>query len=104
MSRKSVSGSGFSVFIRRFAVLVITSISVCGQFSGPAVTVGGIGPLDEQTGYFPQPLRVTNPGTTAYPGLRVLIGNLPLDTATNVVRVANAHGTTNKIPFFEYGP
>jgi hypothetical protein len=105
MSRKSVcSRLRLSAIVRKFAVLVFTSISIFGQFAAPTVTVGGIAPLDEQTGYFPQPLRVTNPGTTTYPGLRVLIRDLPLDTATNVVRVANAHGLTNKIPFFEYGP
>ena len=105
MSRKSVRwGQGSSAFVRKFAVLLITCVSVFGQFADPTVTVGGIGPVDEQTGYFPQPLRVTNPGTTTYPGLRVLIRSLPVDTTTNVVRVANAHGLTNKIPFFEYGP
>jgi hypothetical protein len=82
---------------------VALSIRVLGQMADPVVTVGAIGPVDEQTGYFPQMVRVTNPGATAYPGVRVLIRNLPPDQPTNIVRVANAQGTTNKIPFFEYG-
>ena len=105
MSLKSdCSARGLSAIVLKFTVLLFTSIPVFGQFSSPMLTVGSIGPLDEQTGYFPQPLRVTNPGMTTYPGLRVLIRNLPVDTATNVVRIANSHGITNKIPFFEYGP
>jgi hypothetical protein len=104
MSRIFVcSRNGALSVVVRLSVLIVAAISVFGQFAEPTFTVGAIGPVDEQTGYFPQPLRVTNPGTTTYPGLRVLIRNLPVDTKTNIVRVANSHGLTNKIPFFEYG-
>jgi hypothetical protein len=88
----------------RLFVFLFSSSSIFAQFADPVVTAGGIGEVDEQTGYFPQLLRVTNPGGTAYPGIRVLIRGLPADTKTNIVRVANAQGLTNKIPFFEYGP
>jgi hypothetical protein len=42
--------------------------------------------------------------------LRVLVRDLPVDTETNMVRVANAHGLTNlsetitNVPFFDFGP
>ena len=65
---------------------------------------------DDQTGYFFQLLSVNNNSGTNYPGLRVLVRDLPLDTETNMVRVANAHGLTNlsatitNVPYFDFGP
>jgi hypothetical protein len=65
---------------------------------------------DDQTGYFFQLLSVQNNSGTNYPGLRVLVRDMPADTETNIVRVANAHGLTNlsatitNVPYFDFGP
>jgi hypothetical protein len=65
---------------------------------------------DDQTGYFFQLLSVANNSSTNYPGLRILVLDIPEDTPTNMVRVANAHGLTNlsatvtNVPFFDFGP
>src|SRR5688500_10487873 len=87
--------------------LVLTASSSLAQ---PVFAPGPIGAVDLQTGYFPQPVRLTNPGPTNYPGVRVLVRDLPADTETNVVRVGNAHGLTNltstnlNVPYFDFGP
>jgi hypothetical protein len=58
---------------------------------------------DDQTGYFLHSVKISNPTATAFSGIRVLVKSLPADTQTNVVRVANAHGLTNNVPFFDFG-
>jgi hypothetical protein len=58
---------------------------------------------DDQTGYFLHSVKISNPTATAFSGIRVLVRNLPADVQTNVVRVANAHGLTNNVPFFDFG-
>ena len=65
---------------------------------------------DDQTGYFFQLLSVRNNSANNYPGLRVLVRDMPADTETNIVRVANAHSLTNlsatitNVPYFDFGP
>jgi len=65
---------------------------------------------DQQTGYFIQTVTVGNTSATNYPGVRVLVRDLPPDTQeTNKVRVGNAHGVVNigsstNIPYFDFGP
>lgn len=86
------------------ASLLAYSISLRAQ----TTATGPIGDVDPQTGYFPQLLTVGNNSATNYPGIRVLVLDLPKDLETNIVRVANAQGfttqgTTNNIPFFDFG-
>jgi len=59
--------------------------------------------VDPQTGLFPQVVTVNNASGTNFPGLRVLVYDLPADLETNMVRVANAHGLSNNIPYFDIG-
>jgi len=54
--------------------------------------------LNPQTGLFEQTVRVTNSSFTVANGLRLLILDLPID-----VQVYNASGSTNSIPFVQYG-
>jgi hypothetical protein len=75
------------------------------------IAAGGIPNMpDDQTGYFFQLLSIANNSGTNYPGLRVLVLNIPVDTPTNMIRVANAHGLTNlsatvtNVPYFDFGP
>jgi hypothetical protein len=92
------------VVVRCFAVLFLAN-SAFAQITPPTIVKGAMGALERQTGYFPQLVSVTNPGPDAYPGLRILVNDLPKDTETNIVRVANAHGFTNTvIPYFDFGP
>lgn len=73
-----------------------------------------MGPLsltpDPQTGYFLQTVTIGNPTGADFPGVHVLVRDLPPDTQeTNKVRVGNAHGVVNigastNIPFFDFGP
>src|SRR5205085_8123496 len=85
------------------ALTVFVSSPLFAQFADPVVAPGGL-VLDDQTGYYLQVVRVTNPGATAYPGIRTLVRDLPADVETNIVRIANAQGFTNTIPFFDFGP
>jgi hypothetical protein len=92
------------------AVLCILVLFACvSRISAQTVTAGPIGDVDPQTGYFAQSISVGNNSATNYPGIRVLILDLPKDTETNIVRVANAFGTTtfgttNDVPYFDSGP
>lgn len=61
------------------------------------------GAPDTQTGYFLQVVTLANPSPTNYPGVRVFVRDLPADLETNIVRVANAHGVSNNIPYFDFG-
>jgi hypothetical protein len=88
-----------------FVILLAYSTSLFGQ----TIARGPIGDVDFQTGYFPQSLTIGNNSPTNYPGIRVLVLDLPKDTETNIVRVANAYGTTtfgttNDVPYFDFGP
>jgi hypothetical protein len=81
------------------------------QAQAQTITAGAIANTpDDQTGYFFQLLSVRNNSATNYPGLRVLVRDMPADTETNIVRVANAHGLTNlsatitNVPYFDFGP
>lgn len=105
MSRLWVCSWGVRLFFT--AVFVAYSIS---KAADPVVTAGAIPATpDDQTGLFPTPLTVSNPGPGAYLGIRVLVRDLPPDNETNAVRVYNAHGytnilTTNNIAYFDFGP
>ena len=95
----------------RFCFLLLAFAVIGCQSRGQSVTAGPIPDApDDQTGYFFQLLSVKNNSGTNYPGLRVLVRDLPVDTETNMVRVANAHGLTNlsetitNVPLFDFGP
>jgi hypothetical protein len=94
-----------------FACAFLLGATICRIANAQNIVAGGVPSTpDDQTGYFFQLLSVNNNSGTNYPGLRVLVRNLPADTETNIVRVANAHGLTNlsatitNVPYFDFGP
>ena len=60
-----------------------------------------------QNGYFTQTFTLSNPSAGDYPGVRIFVQNLPTDTATNIVRLANGLGTNGAplvgLPYFDFG-
>lgn len=60
-----------------------------------------------QNGFFTQAFTLVNPSAGDYPGVRVFVQNLPPDTATNIVRLANGLGTNGApllgLPYFDFG-
>lgn len=96
-------------FVHAVAAVILLA---CGLSTvGQTVTTGAFPAVpDDQTGYFVQTVSINNSSGADYPGLRVLVRDLPADIATNVVRIANAHGLTNlsatitNVPFFDFGP
>lgn len=78
---------------------LLAQVIVEGAAGGQAISTAP----DDQTGFFTQSVTVTNPSAGQYPGIRLLVLDLPADTATNKVRVANAHGLLGDIPYFEFG-
>jgi hypothetical protein len=94
-----------------FAAIFLFCAVAARVGNAQAVSAGAVPSTpDDQTGYFFQLLSVRNNSATNYPGLRVLVRDLPADTETNTVRVANAHGLTNlsatitNVPYFDFGP
>ncbi len=88
--------------VRVIAAMLFAALA--GRAQDPAVAPEPFpAAADDQTGYFLHVVKITNPSGSAYPGIRVLVRDLPADTETNIVRVANAHGLTNNIPFFDFG-
>jgi hypothetical protein len=93
--------------------MVVGTISAALLGNARAQTIAA-GPFpttpDDQTGYFFQLVSINNSSGTNYPGLRVLVRDMPVDLETNIVRVANAHGLTNlsttitNVPYFDFGP
>jgi hypothetical protein len=93
-----------------FAIAILCA-TLSGTVRAQTISAGAIANVpDDQTGYFFQLLSVRNNSATNYPGLRVLVRNMPADSQTNIVRVANAHGLTNlsetitNVPYFDFGP
>jgi hypothetical protein len=76
----------------------ITANSVAGAMSDRA---------NRQSGYFTQPLTVSNPSALDLPGVRVYVRDLQSDSETNVVRLANGLGTNGLpfvgVPYFDFG-
>lgn len=59
---------------------------------------------DPQSGLFLQTLTLVNPGGLKMDGLLVLVQGLTNDTLGRPVRLYNASGETNAVPFLYYGP
>lgn len=113
--RRSVVAGGRDFFWwklgKLFAFVLLFWAATARVTEGQVINAGGVPSTpDDQTGYFFQLLSVKNNSATNYPGLRVLVRDLPADTETNTVRVANAHGLTNlsatitNVPYFDFGP
>jgi hypothetical protein len=111
-SRVVVSGRDFHWCKLLFGgIAVLLCATLLQNVRAQSVNAGGIPDMpDDQTGYFFQFLSVANNSATNYPGLRVLVRDIPADTPTNMIRVANAHGLTNlsatitNVPYFDFGP
>lgn len=56
------------------------------------------------TGLFTQVATVSNPGVSNFVSIRMLIRGLTNDLLGNPIRVFNATGTSNAIPYLEFGP
>jgi len=110
-SRVVLWGEDFCRCKQLFCGIALLCALLYGSARAQTISAGGIPDMpDDQTGYFFQLLSVANNSGTNYPGLRVLVLDIPVDTPTNMIRVANAHGLTNlsatvtNVPYFDFGP
>src|SRR5690348_13862085 len=95
-SRVVLWGEDFCRCKQLFCGIALICALLYGSARAQTISAGGIPDMpDDQTGYFFQLLSVANNSGTNYPGLRVLVLDIPVDTPTNMIRVANAHGLTN---------
>ncbi len=59
---------------------------------------------DRQSGLFLHTLTVVNPGAVKMDGVEIRVHGLGQDTLGRPVRLYNASGTTNDVPYLHYGP
>lgn len=80
---------------------VLVTDWVIAPFAPPA-TVGTN--VLAQSGLFQQSVEIYNPSTSSVASARVYVGGLTNDTKGNPIRLYNATGTENGVPYIEFGP
>lgn len=79
----------------------VTTDWVVAPFAPPA-TVGTN--ILGQSGLFQQSVEIYNPSASSVASARVYVGGLTNDTKGNPIRLYNASGTENGVPYIEFGP